>query len=69
MFYQSKEYFLLLLELLLFTFIILQTESEKIEIMKNRRYDSLYSEQIIKDRIISDLEFRDKVLKYLSENK
>ena len=25
--------------------------------------------QIIKDRVISDLEFRDKVLKYLSENK
>jgi len=69
MFYQSKEYFLLLLELLLFTFIILQTESEKIEIMKNIRYDNFHSEQIIKDRVISDLEFRDKVLKYLSENK
>ena len=51
MFYQSKEYFLLLLELLLFTFIILQTESEKIEIMKNIRYDNFQSEQIIKDEL------------------
>ena len=69
MFYQSKEYFLLLLELLLFTFIILKTESEKLEILRNTKYNNYFSEQIIKNRIVSDMEFRNKVLKYLSENK
>jgi hypothetical protein len=69
MFYQSKEYFLLLLELLLFTFIILKTESVKLEILRNKKYDTSFSEQIIKNRIVTDLEFRTKVIKYLSENK
>ena len=69
MFYQSKEYFLLLLELLLFTFIILETESEKLEILINEKYDTSVSEQIIKNRIVTDAEFRTKVIKYLSENK
>lgn len=67
MFYQSKQYFLLLLELLFFTFVILETESKKIEIMKKIQYEDILIEQKIKYRIANDVDFRNKVIKFLKE--
>ena len=67
MFYQSKQFFLLLLELLFFTFVILETESKKIEIMKKIQYDDILIEQKIKYRIANDVDFRNKVIKFLKE--
>ena len=67
MFYQSKQYFLLLLELLFFTFVILETESKKIEIMKKIKYEDILIEQKIKYRIVNDVDFRNNVIKFLKE--
>lgn len=67
MFYQSKQYFLLLLELLFFTFVILETESKKIQIMKKIQYEDILIEQKIKYRIANDVDFRNKVIKFLKE--
>ena len=67
MFYQSKQYFLLLLELLFFTFVILETESKKIQIMKKIQYEDILIEQKIKYRIANDVDFRKKVVKFLKE--
>jgi hypothetical protein len=67
MFYQSKQYFLLLLELLFFTFVILETESKKIEIMKKIQHEDKLIEQKIKYRIANDVDFRNKVIKFLKE--
>ena len=67
MFYQSKQYFLLLLELLFFTFVILETESKKIKNMKEAQYEDILIEQKIKYRIANDVNFRNKVIKFLKE--
>jgi len=67
MFYQSKQYFLLLLELLFFTFVILETESNKIESMKKDHSENMLIEHKIKYRFVNDADFRNKVIEFLKE--
>ena len=64
MFYDSKTYFLLLLELFFYTFVVIDTESRKLKIYILEEESKKLEIKMLVDRAIQSEQFRDKLLKF-----
>ena len=64
MFYDSKTYFLLPLELFFYTFVVIDTESRKLKIYILEEESRKLEIKMLVDRANQNGEFRDRVLKF-----
>ena len=67
MFYDSKLYFYLLVELMCFVFIIIETESLKLRIMESQRLITKQNYEFLVKKLESYSELRTKFLSTLKE--
>jgi len=66
-FYDSKLYFCLLIELMCFAFIIIETESLKLRIMESQRLVTKQNYEFLIKKLELDSELRTKFLSTLKE--